>query len=64
MPVIGSLFLIVGMMWFADRRVVLAEIYGGKSLTFVNIIFLFWLRWVIPIILLFILLGTLYELVR
>ena len=61
MPIIGSLFLIVGMMWFSDRRAVLAEIYVGKPISIFNVVFLFWVKWVVPAVLIFILLGTLYE---
>lgn len=61
MPILGSLFLIVGMMWYSDKRVIIKEIYGVRSINVFNRIFLFWLKWVIPVILIVILAGTLYE---
>ena len=63
MPIIGSLFLSVGMMWYSDKQAIIAEIYSDKPLSIFNIAFLFWMKWVIPLVLIFILLGTLYELI-
>lgn len=63
MPIVGSFFLIVGMMWYSDRQTVIAEIFADKPLSIFNIFFLFWIKWVIPLVLIFILLGTLYELI-
>lgn len=61
MQVFGSLLVIVGVMWSTKYADTLKTILKKSSLLKHNRLFLFWLKWLTPIMLLSVLIGYVYN---
>ncbi|MEQ8364417.1 MAG: sodium-dependent transporter [Cyclobacteriaceae bacterium] len=61
MQVLGSVLCILGLTWSLKKATVLHSLFSSQGKNKINSFIYFWIKWVIPIALLAVLLGYIYD---
>jgi NSS family neurotransmitter:Na+ symporter len=61
MQVLGSAFAIVGLTWGLQRQKVFQELFGSEKDSAIRPLVFYWIKWIIPLALLAVLIGYIYD---